>query len=331
MKIASILCLVLMFFGACRTHKHATHLGHCPEESRIMLDTLYTHLKPLEVYQDNRDELKEILLRLKASSSLIESIAVSGENKAYALVFPLRVVQVIRPNFPNNVVSRERIDSALTILNESLLPAHVQFKLIKYDTLMLDLTLPMLQEDSYEKYYTFSKKYDLLDTCTLYLVDNKDILCENKTCSRTQGFSHILETFTNNVVMDKFFVDDYKALPHEFGHYFGLYHTAETGFGNEKVDGSNCRSAGDKICDTPADPGELYMVYVNYSNCEMKGYKEVGTELEYRPIINNYMSYYYPCYRRGFQFSPRQLEVIFNAAVQVRHNEVIALQMLAGI
>ncbi len=42
--------------------------------------------------------------------------------------------------------------------------------------------------------------------------------------------------------------------PHEVGHYFELYHTHETFFGAECPDGSNCATAGDLICDTPADP-----------------------------------------------------------------------------
>ena len=43
--------------------------------------------------------------------------------------------------------------------------------------------------------------------------------------------------------------------PHELGHYFDLFHTHETAFGNELVNGSNCGTAGDLLCDTPADPG----------------------------------------------------------------------------
>jgi hypothetical protein len=41
---------------------------------------------------------------------------------------------------------------------------------------------------------------------------------------------------------------------HEMGHYFDLYHTHETIFGVECPNGSNCSTAGDLLCDTPADP-----------------------------------------------------------------------------
>lgn len=45
------------------------------------------------------------------------------------------------------------------------------------------------------------------------------------------------------------------TFPHEIGHYFDLLHTHETARGRECVDGSNCLTAGDLLCDTPADPG----------------------------------------------------------------------------
>ncbi|NRB46443.1 MAG: hypothetical protein HRU41_02140 [Saprospiraceae bacterium] len=46
-----------------------------------------------------------------------------------------------------------------------------------------------------------------------------------------------------------------KSLSHEMGHYFGLLNTYGTqNSAPELVDGSNCETAGDLICDTPADP-----------------------------------------------------------------------------
>ena len=46
-----------------------------------------------------------------------------------------------------------------------------------------------------------------------------------------------------------------KALTHVLGHYFGLYDTWEAEeFGAELVAQDNCETAGDLVCDTPADP-----------------------------------------------------------------------------
>lgn len=45
------------------------------------------------------------------------------------------------------------------------------------------------------------------------------------------------------------------TVPHEFGHFFGLFHTNGTGIlPQEEPDGSNCAVAGDLICDTAPEP-----------------------------------------------------------------------------
>jgi len=61
--------------------------------------------------------------------------------------------------------------------------------------------------------------------------------------------------------------------PHELGHCLNLYHTFETAFGVEALNGSNCSSAGDLICDTPADSNQ-------------------GPVGGFNPDLTNIMSYY---------------------------------------
>ncbi len=82
----------------------------------------------------------------------------------------------------------------------------------------------------------------------------------------------------------------YNTLTHEMGHYFGLYHTFETYFGVEDPKESNCTTAGDLLCDTPADPnGNVY------SNCQYAGpFTELygGVSEPLHPLVNNIMSYY---------------------------------------
>jgi len=76
---------------------------------------------------------------------------------------------------------------------------------------------------------------------------------------------------------------------HELGHLFGLVHTFG---GNELVDGSNCETEGDGLCDTPADP------YTDNPNIQWQSGCEFvweGTDANgqfYSPDVGNIMSYY---------------------------------------
>lgn len=81
------------------------------------------------------------------------------------------------------------------------------------------------------------------------------------------------------------------TIEHELGHFFGLYHTFETDLGLEFVDGSNCESSGDLVCDTPADNDGN----INQADCQ---YNDLSTDANgdhYTPYLSNIMSYYGDC------------------------------------
>ena len=114
------------------------------------------------------------------------------------------------------------------------------------------------------------------------------------------------------------------TVTHELGHVFSLAHTFGAGdviaaaqgepfdASMELVDGSNCETTGDNICDTPADPyipndpnGTVWIdgncVYI-YDGRDANGDY-------YEPDIDNIMAYYFPddpCYCNG-GFSRGQL------------------------
>lgn len=78
---------------------------------------------------------------------------------------------------------------------------------------------------------------------------------------------------------------------HELGHYFTLFHThgtTNTGTTDELVDGSNCDSAGDRICDTPADPNLSGKVN---ASCVYTGALTDANGDTYSPDPSNLMSY----------------------------------------
>jgi hypothetical protein len=74
-------------------------------------------------------------------------------------------------------------------------------------------------------------------------------------------------------------------LVHQMGHFLGLYHTYETQFGAELVNGSNCTIAGDRCCDTPAEP-----LISTYSNCIYTGTEKDKNGKLYSPSPKNMMT-----------------------------------------
>ncbi|MFN0133555.1 MAG: GC-type dockerin domain-anchored protein [Phycisphaerales bacterium] len=83
---------------------------------------------------------------------------------------------------------------------------------------------------------------------------------------------------------------NHSTFPHEIGHYFNLYHTHETAFGTECTNGSNCSTAGDLVCDTPADPNVLGLIN---GSCQWTGAATppCGGSPAYVPPVRNIMSY----------------------------------------
>lgn len=106
------------------------------------------------------------------------------------------------------------------------------------------------------------------------------------------------------------------TLAHELGHYFGLFHTHGDISQGELVDGSNCSSDGDLICDTPADP-ILSPSNVN-SSCIYTGTAVDANSMSYAPDVTNIMSYSRKICR--YTFSLEQYYVINSVMLTERSN-----------
>ena len=108
-----------------------------------------------------------------------------------------------------------------------------------------------------------------------------------------------------------------KNLTHEIGHCLGLLHTHETRGQScpsnliEKIDGTDCDTGGDMICDTNADPllGGINQTNVNTTTCTYTDptTQDCNGDSPYVPPINNFMSYAWTC---RSQFSPQQIAVM---------------------
>ena len=119
------------------------------------------------------------------------------------------------------------------------------------------------------------------------------------------------------IIIDKDYMNqDFDVAVHEMGHFFGLYHTFETDNGVELVDGSNCETSGDLVCDTEADPNED-ADNEDYPDCNYNGSPVLDSNGDfYVPPTNNYMSSYSEdCTCR---FTPQQYNRMLEQFQQLR-------------
>ncbi len=236
------------------------------------------------------------------------------------LKFPLRFVFVQQENFIPTKSTEDSLASVIEKLNYAFKNTAISFYLHQIDTITSALKIEDLSQNQNNLYDKFSAKNDLSDLISVYILDHKKEFCTisntSISCSRTGGFSYILSSRTNNLVISQFDLKDPKIVVHEFGHFFGLHHTFEEQlFGKDTYDQNLCTTLGDRICDTPPDPGPAFEIYVNYSICEMSGFKD-NNGMEYKPLLENYMSYYKPCYLKEYSFTEQQ-EIILNLASQL--------------
>jgi hypothetical protein len=129
------------------------------------------------------------------------------------------------------------------------------------------------------------------------------------TTSGLQGYAYFpansLASTRSFIRSDVSMTDEFLGsilLPHEWGHSFNLFHTFQgaTGSTPELVTrgaGANCSTAGDLLCDTPADPYGRAGATVSYATgCPV--YTGTATDSQgatYAPSMDNIMSYYDGC------------------------------------
>lgn len=109
-------------------------------------------------------------------------------------------------------------------------------------------------------------------------------------------FPNSSPNYPSNYIIMNVDHDDY-IFAHELGHTMNMYHTFSN---NELVDGSNCTTRGDLVCDTPADPNKSSSI----SNCTWIGRDTDANGDLYAPDVKNIMSYYGRCREH---FTPGQL------------------------
>ncbi|MEM6724187.1 MAG: M43 family zinc metalloprotease [Bacteroidota bacterium] len=205
--------------------------------------------------------------------------------------FPVQA-HIIRRSSGSGGMSIQELNGALELLNSYFINANIRFVL-----------LPEINYINSDTYYDFdtknenalAAKYDVRKVINLYLfnsmVDRGYPLC---------GYAHYPNRLSHKLNKDRILMrnecaNNTSSLIHEFGHFFGLFHThgsAAAGTAPELVTRAfgqrNCETAGDGLCDTPADPNLLNHVD---RDCEYVGSLTDDNGDAYQPEPRNIMAY----------------------------------------
>ena len=189
---------------------------------------------------------------------------------------------VVRDSNGNDGLPQHRIDTAIEDLNAHIEETKLVFCQVG-DTNFIDSDQYTFIESEAEA--NALRKIDVVDgSVNVYFVPSA-IFCGISAFSIFGGPQGIV--MNNECTATDW---DHSTFTHEMGHYFNLFHTHSTYWGVECVNGSNCASAGDMFCDTPADPMIWDLVD---SGCGYIGTEPdaCGSGAPYMPLTNNIMSY----------------------------------------
>ncbi len=198
---------------------------------------------------------------------------------------------VVRTSGGGSSLTQGTLNQAVVILNNYFQYAGIQF---------FQCAAPIYIDDSNLTDFFISQQKQLVARSFVKNVIN--IYCVNSIeGGGVGGYTYLPGTGQPDlIVMDDGLLLN-ATLTHEMGHFFGLLHThgasncpAKLPGTDELADGSNCLTAGDYVCDTPADPGLLGAGCQEYQvspSCEYIGISRDAKGAAFRPDVNNVMSY----------------------------------------
>ena len=227
-------------------------------------------------------------------------------NKNYNLLAHVAVDSLNR----EPLQSMEDLDTMVMKLNEFFSPICVSFSLCEYNVLENDYSLGRVVTQpirSDQQLLELKNRFSLRRRINIFFLD----FITDADCG-TSTFKGILTENDANLYIEKRCFDGLAGqVAHHLGHTFGLSNTFDAST-IELVDGSNCATTGDLICDTPADPyaqswvsnatpEEIELIAQNLldttffgASCEfVYGIRDPNGQY-YQPDMGNIMSAY-PC------------------------------------
>lgn len=201
------------------------------------------------------------------------------------------VGHLVRDTFGVLGTSPATVAEAVDQLNLWFDPICVSFNLAALDTIDNFQYDEPRNNNEVEQMWT---NHNADNRINVYFINNTNFLTYEPAYAEFEG---ILNPGRGGILISNFAINNAPLwLVHAFGHYCGLLNTNED-FGTELVNGSNCETAGDSICDTPADPqnpnvpGRGIDIYVD-GNCKFIYNTTDPNGDHYLTQTGNVMSYY---------------------------------------
>lgn len=210
-------------------------------------------------------------------SSAGSTVPVKCLNKTLSLSIHIVLDSLYKAN-----ITMADITAALAVLNADFAPICLSFSICRQDTI-----------PNY-KYYKFNNPEEIAEVHNIYESPKMiNVYVVGSIIPAPEaGFASMGQDY---MVLSHGCISDGKCWSHEMGHFFSLEHTFAAA-GPELVNGSNCATAGDQICDTPADINPAPVS----AGCQWTGTNTDANGDYYTPIIGNIMSYHPSACKTGF-------------------------------
>jgi hypothetical protein len=232
-----------------------------------------------------------------ATSSVINSIPIKAH--------------ILRNSDGTGGLSISELNSAIDNLNSIYTGAFMEFFLCDGINYISNDTFYNHFEKSEESVVTRGNNVE--GVINIYFTKYVEISDGNSLCGYANTFGG-----PDVIVMNNDCATNGSSLAHEVGHFFSLIHThgpSNSNLTTELIDGSNCDTDGDGICDTPADP-QLSTSNVN-SSCVYTGTATDDNGDSFNPDTENIMSYSRSSCKS--HFSPQQLARLYAFYKSARH------------
>ncbi len=237
-----------------------------------------TNSKSLEFYKSIQNDVKNYEQEFLTLSSKNNKPGIKVVNS-----IPIKA-HVLRYSDGSGGISTSDIHDAIANLNTIFSEAYLEFFLCDGINYIEDDDLVHVKKGDDT---TLTETHNTPGLINIYFSHHIENASNQSIC----GYSN--NTFRNDfIMMSNYCASNISSLAHEMGHFFSLIHTHgpdNNSMTSELVDGSNCDTDGDGICDTPADP-KLSSDNVDDA-CNYIGTKTDTNGDLYTPDTGNIMSY----------------------------------------